>query len=387
MGKSQNGTQFTRRERYSGKYPKAFREKYKELRGDHDVIEKVKAKGSTPAGQHIPIMLDECLEVLRLTKFNSTKPLIAVDCTLGFGGHAAKVLEALQRRPGSIFIGVDQDPTELPRTESRLRELIPEKSTTKIHIKHLNFANISEYLKMLGAYGQVDVLLADLGFSSMQVDNSSRGFSYKADGPLDMRMNNTPSSQSTTALSLLESISRKNLVRILEENSDETMPLVIANALLGYSEEGKGSSKASGTHSVRDVPKTTLQLRKRVEKGCLAYLKGAGQSQLTASEVKQEVDAAIARTMQALRIEVNQEFAALEGLLDALPGILRPGGGRAAVLTFHSGEDRRVKKSFKGRFKEGVYSRWSEMDGSTPLIRASEEERRNNPRSKCAKLR
>jgi 16S rRNA (cytosine1402-N4)-methyltransferase len=226
----------------------------------------------------------------------------------------------------------------------------------RVNFLNQNFESVEESLRLHGVVGKVDSLLADLGFSSMQIDNPERGFTYKTDGPLDMRMD---PSKGETAYEYLERVTRDELAAILRENSDETMALEIAAAI-----------KSGST------PKTTLELADRVRN---VVKKTATQLRMPLK--KEEMDSAVARTMQAIRIEVNGEFRALESLLSSLPRLLAP-GGRVVFLTFHSGEDRRVKKSLKSGFKSGIYTAWSR-----DVIRATGEEKRGNSRSKCAKLR
>jgi 16S rRNA (cytosine1402-N4)-methyltransferase len=358
-----------RRIRYSGSYPKQFALKYKEARGDSGVIQKVLEKGGTPAGTHVPIMLKEVLQQMGLKSDDDVteakEGMVTVDCTLGYGGHTKEILECTLPKGGRHF-AVDQDPLEMSKTSSRIATLLTSSGGNqtygddyikRIHYLNQNFRDVEESLNKLGVVGKVDALLADLGYSSMQIDDPTRGFTYKADGPLDMRMD---PSKGETALEFLDRISRDELATILEENSDESMSLDIAAALKST-----------------PVPKTTVELATRVRDTCKKTTAKLRSPVMT----KEELDSAVARTMQAIRIEVNGEFKALEQLLDSLPRIMAP-GGRIAFLTFHSGEDRRVKKALKAGFKSGVYSSWSR-----DVVRASGTERRNNPRSKCAKLR
>jgi 16S rRNA (cytosine1402-N4)-methyltransferase len=207
-------------------------------------------------------------------------------------------------------------------------------------------------LKELNLYGKVNGILADLGYSSMQIDNPLRGFTHKFDGPLDMRMNPL---QNLTAAHFLTSVNQSYLCKVLQEHSDEMLAPQIAKRIIDM--------KPSTTTALAD---------------CVKYVySGKG----TNMNDKKSLDSALARTMQAIRIEVNDEFGSLQALLRSIPDALVP-GGRSCFLTFHSGEDRRVKKAFKGGFNEGVYESWSR-----DVVRADEEERRSNPRSKCAKLR
>jgi 16S rRNA (cytosine1402-N4)-methyltransferase len=332
-------TPHRRRPRYSGRNPRRFEEKYKE----HDpqryaeTVAKVLASGKTPAGTHRPIMVAEILEVM------APKPgELAVDCTLGYGGHARELLARLQ--PGGRLLGLDTDPIELPRTEARLRAagFGPQ---TFIAVRS-NFAGLPQALASANLTG-ADCILADLGVSSMQLDDPMRGFSVKFDGPLDMRMN---PQRGFPASVLVEKTSAAALARLLEENADEPRAVELANALAG-----------------RTFPTT-----KALAAGVRAVFPNRG---------KEEADLTVRRVFQALRIEVNDEFSALDMLLRYLPACLNP-GGRAAILTFHSGEDRRVKKSFEAGFREGAYA-----EIAREVVRPSPEERHDNPRSSPAKLR
>ncbi len=327
-----------RRVRYSGKNPRRFEEKYKEhdpARYGDDVA-KVLASGKTPAGMHVPIMVAEILEVLKITP-----GAVVVDCTLGYGGHARELLAATQ--PGGRLIGVDQDPIELPKTEARLRALgFPEEALTVVR---MNFAGIA---RLVG--DGADVLLADLGVSSMQIDDPARGFTFKMPGPLDLRMNPTRGMSATT---LLGKLSAAELAEILTTNADEPQAPALATAIL------------------RQPPATTTALADVVRR---TY---APLPRLIAAQAED----AVRRVFQALRIEVNDEFGALDTLLRNLPACLKP-GGRAAILTFHSGEDRRVKRALKAGLQSGDYSAVADE-----IRRASPDELRANPRASSAKLR
>jgi 16S rRNA (cytosine1402-N4)-methyltransferase len=333
----------TRRPRYAGKNPRGFHEKYKELNPERypGALQKVLESGKTPAGMHIPIMVAEVLECLRPQPGET-----AVDCTLGGGGHAHAILERLQ--PGGRLIALDLDPIELPRTESRLRAAGFGPDTFTVH--HQNFAGLPKVLAAEGV-AAADVILADLGVSSMQLDNPDRGFSYKGVGPLDMRMN---PSRGEPASSLLARLSEEQLAQILDVNADEPNAALIARLLKQQPLE------------------TTHALERTVRLGVTAAL-----PRLEKPEVKMSVR----RTLQALRIAVNDEFAALDALLRAVPHCLAA-GGRVAMITFHSGEDRRVKKAFQAGHRTGLYS-----DIATEVIRSSMEETRANRRASSAKLR
>ena len=335
-----------RRPRYHGKNPRQFHEKYKELQPElyKEDIAKVIAAGKTPAGTHRPIMIAEVLEIL-----NPHAGETALDCTLGYGGHGTELLKAIQ--PGGRLIGLDTDSIELPKTEARLRSQgFPEES---LLVRRSNFAAVAGIIAELSP-GGVDLLLADLGVSSMQIDDPSRGFTFKTAGPLDMRLN---PSKGRTASELLTELDTFTLAQILSENADEPRALEVASAIRAA--------------QVRQPLTTTQSLAKVVLN---AYKPFSRRSEI-------DPDDAVRRVFQALRIAVNDEFGALSALLRSLPACLKP-EGRVAILSFHSGEDRRVKLAFRDGLGDGTYSAVSDE-----IIRASPEERRANPRSSSAKLR
>jgi 16S rRNA (cytosine1402-N4)-methyltransferase len=337
-----NAPAHKRRPRYAGKNPRKFHEKYKELQPERYAadVAKVLESGKTPAGMHRSIMVWDILEVL------APKPGdIAVDCTLGYGGHAREILARIQ--PNGKLIGLDVDPLELPRTEARLREA--GFSAEAFIAERSNFAGLPQALAQLGV-DRADVILADLGVSSMQLDNPERGFTYKEAGPLDMRMN---PSRGEPASQFLKHITEDKLTRLLEENSDEPHARLIAQAV-------KTVPPLTTTHDLAGLIRSTLKAR---------------------HVNKDEAELSVRRIFQALRIAVNDEFSALETFMRHLPRCLKP-GGRAAVLTFHSGEDRRVKKSFQAGERDGTYSAVA-----PEVIRASAEEIRANSRASSAKLR
>src|ERR1017187_1295405 len=332
--------QHKRRVRYSGKNPRRFEDKYKERNPDlyPEAVAKVLASGKTPAGTHRPIMVAEILEVL-----NPQSGEVAVDGTLGYGGHARELLPKLL--PGGRLIGMDVDPIELPKTEARLRAL---GFGPEIFIAHRsNFAGLPKVLAAEQLAG-VDIVLADLGVSSMQLDDPGRGFSVKFAGPLDMRMN---PQRGQPASVILQRTSAEDLAIILEENADEPQAAVLAGVLAGQ------------------MFPTTTTLAKAI------------RSALLRKVMDDEIDNSIRRVFQALRIVVNDEFSALDSFLRDLPGCLNP-NGRVAILTFHSGEDRRVKKAFEAGLRNDLYA-----DIAQEVIRPTPTERHDNPRSSSAKLR
>ena len=344
-----NGTmeeKHKRRVHYSGKYPKKFEEKYKEQNPEKyaDTVAHVISKGSTPAGMHISIMVKEILEVLKIQPGEQ-----GLDCTLGYGGHTRKMLEEL-KGSGCVY-GLDVDPIESKKTVERLREAGFDEERFKFRL--INFANID---KVCEEAGKFDFVLADLGVSSMQIDDPKRGFSYKIDGPLDLRLD---PEHGESAAERLHNITRDEFVGMLIENSDEPYAEEIADKVFSLMKKG-------------DAMDTTTALRGAIESALWKVPK---------EEKKEAIKKSCARVFQALRIDVNSEFEVLYSFLEKLPGILNP-GARVAILTFHSGEDRLVKKSFKALYKEGIYSEISE-----DVTRPSAEEQRINPRSKSTKLR
>lgn len=333
----------SRRRRYPGRNPRAFHDKYKELNPERYPadVKKVIASGKTPAGMHLPIMVDEVLRCLRPSAGE-----IAVDCTLGGGGHARAILDRV--RPGGRVIGLDVDPIELPRTQARLRAdgVGPDEFVAR----QANFAGLPKVLAAEELI-HVDMILADLGASSMQFDNPDRGFSYKGVGPLDMRMNPW---RGESAAQLIARSSEAELVRLLEENADEPHAPLIARLLK--------LQPLDTTHAVDRLVRAGL---------------GKALPRLEKTDIKMSVR----RTFQALRVAVNDEFSALDSLLRSLPQCLAP-GGRAAILTFHSGEDRRVKKAFQAGHRGGIYSAVA-----NEVIRSTKEETFANRRASSAKLR
>ena len=335
-----------RRVRYSGTHPRKFSEKYKELNPEkyQDTIERVISKGSTPAGMHISICVQEILTFLQIQP-----GMKGLDATLGYGGHSRKMLEALQGR-GHLY-ALDVDPIEIVKTTKRLREAgFSEEIFTPISE---NFANIDRVAEQ---YGSFDFLLADLGVSSMQIDNPERGFSYKQEGPLDLRLN--PQS-GEPASERLQKMNREEIEGMLIDNSDEPYAAEIARAIAGRNRKGQ------------KIDTTTK----------LAELIGETLDFLPEKERKEAVKKSCARVFQALRIDVNSEFEVLEAFLTKLPSCMAP-GGRIAILTFHSGEDRLVKRAFKEGKKAGIYSEVAE-----DVIRPSSEECAKNPRAKSTKMR
>jgi 16S rRNA (cytosine1402-N4)-methyltransferase len=334
-----------RRTRYKGTHPKNYKEKYKELQPEKyaDDVAKIIQKGNTPAGMHISICVKEILEFLQIKPGQT-----GLDATLGYGGHTLQMLKCLDSK-GRLY-AIDVDPIELPRTKDRLQRLGygPE----ILEIKQMNFSQIDQITSEPEPFNFV---LADLGVSSMQIDNPERGFTFKAEGPLDLRLN---PKTGISAADLLKEMTLFEIEDILIENADEPHSSVIARAIL--------SSIKNGI----DIT-TTTQLR-NIIKDALKYV-----PRIKEDDIKKSCQ----RTFQALRVEVNNEFEVLDEFLEKLPGVLAK-GGRVAILTFHSGEDRRVKKSFQHFYRAGIYS-----EIAPEPIRPSAEECHVNSRARSAKLR
>lgn len=339
-------TPHKRRVRYKGKYPKKFEEKYKELQPEkyQDTIEHVIRKGNTPAGMHISIMVKEILDFLQIVPGEQ-----GFDATLGYGGHTRAMLECL-RGQGHIW-ATDVDPEESAKTKKRLEDLGFGEELLTVRLQ--NFCTIDEIAKEVGGF---DFILADLGVSSMQIDNPKRGFSFKVDGPLDLRLNQEAG---ISAAERLDTITREELAGMLYENSDEPYCEELAKAI---TDEIRRGSRIDTTTKLRRVIEDTLDF-------------------LPEKEKKDTIKKTCQRTFQALRIDVNQEFEVLYEFMEKLPGALRP-GGRVAILTFHSGEDKLVKQALKEGYKSGIYS-----DYAKDVIRPSAQECAANGRARSTKMR
>lgn len=335
-----------RRVRYSGTHPKNYREKYKELQPEKysDTISKVIQKGSTPAGMHISICVKEILDFLQIQPGQT-----GLDATLGYGGHTLEMLKCLKGQ-GHIY-ALDVDPIESAKTKERL-----EKQGYGPEILTVRLQNFAEIDQVAAETGKFNFVLADLGVSSMQIDNPDRGFSYKVEGPLDLRMN---PEKGISAAERLKELTQEELTGMLMENADEPYAVEIGREVTGRLKRGE------------EIATTTK----------LFQVIGDALDFLPASEKKEAVKKSSQRTFQALRIDVNNEYEVLYSFLEKLPGVLAP-GGRAAILTFHSGEDRLVKKSFKQFQREGLYS-----EIANEVIRPSSEECSRNPRARSTKMR
>lgn len=335
-----------RRVRYKGTHPKRYEEKYKELQPEKypETVERVISKGSTPVGMHISICVKEILDFLQIQPGQQ-----GLDATLGYGGHTQEMLKCLDGK--GHHYGLDVDAIEMAKTKERLGEL--GYGSDVLTVMQTNFANIDEVAEKVGKF---DYILADLGVSSMQIDNPERGFTYKKEGPLDLRLD---SERGVSAAERLQEVTREELEGMLMENADEPYAKEIARAVSLEIKKGNPID-------------TTTKLRNVIEEA-LAFLPVDNRSEAIKKSCQ--------RTFQALRIDVNSEYEVLETFLEKLPEVLNE-GGRVAILTFHSGEDRLVKKSFKRFAKEGIYS-----EVARDVIRPSAEECNRNSRARSTKMR
>lgn len=370
-----------RRPRYAGTHPRRFEEKYKERDAARypDEREKVIASGKTPAGSHVPVLVAEVLEALAPAAGD-----VAVDATLGYGGHASEILRKIL--PGGRLLAMDVDPIELPKASARLAQRAAELGAPEaVKTARRNFAGLRKLLDEEGLARGADVILADLGVSSMQLDDPDRGFSWKHDTPLDLRMN--PQRGIPAGESLLK-MKKEEIEDLLRRLGDEPEAAGIAAALRATIEARRAEaphdapeprSGSGSIHLLRNpsLP-LSLSLLRTSDVAAAVELAYKGRTDRDASEAKKS---SLQRTFQAIRILVNEELTALDAFLRDLPFCLAP-GGRAAILTFHSGEDRRVKKAFKAGLESGIYARVADE-----VVRASPEERGKNPRSSSAKLR
>jgi 16S rRNA (cytosine1402-N4)-methyltransferase len=339
-----------RRPRYSGSHPTRFEQKYKERNPNKykELHEKLRAKGKTPAGTHVPVLVEEVLACLRPKAGE-----IVADCTLGYGAHA---LEFIRLIGGTgRLIGFDVDAAQLDLTRRRLAG-----RPAAMSFYNMNFAGIGKVISKEGIDGY-DIIFADLGVSSMQIDDPSRGISYKHEGPLDMRMD---SRLKRTGADLLKTLSQQELSQALWELSDEPDHDIIAQMIVAQ----------RGVHPITQVSqllRLILNAKGMTERTWKKRQKESGFGSLHPA----------ARTFQALRILVNDELASLKELLRIAPSWLRP-GGRIGIISFHSGEDRLVKHALREGYEQGVYEAFSKR-AVVPRI----QEIMQNPRSSSAKFR
>lgn len=349
MSESSGQDKPRRRQRYSGSHPKHFEEKYKEhaIDAHPELLAHLRAKGKTPAGAHIPILVEEVLAALKPAAGE-----IAADCTIGYGGHAAEFMRRIG--PGGKLVGFDVDGAELERTRKRLEAL-----GTSMSLHRSNFAGIANVMGKEGLEG-FDIIFADLGVSSMQIDNPGRGMSYKRTGPLDMRMDDR---RKRTAADFLNTLSERELAEALWELADEPDYQEIAHDIVARRSVETFANTAQLVGLIFDVKGLTekdLKQQRRSNPGLLHP---------------------VARTFQALRMLVNDELGALKELLRVAPYCLQP-GGRIGIISFHSGEDRLVKHAFTNGLSEGLY-----QAAADEVIVPQRSEIASNPRSASAKFR
>lgn len=271
---------------------------------------------------------------------------IFVDCTAGLGGHSAAILERIAS--GGMLVALDMDAGNLELARRKLEEV-----GGRFELRHTNFAALPTILTELGI-DRVDGVLADLGVASPQIDNPARGFSYRQPGPLDMRMDPT---RGQPASALLAKMSQKDLAAALLDLGDE--------------EDAGKIAQLVAERRQRHPIETTQELMAIVCEARDFTLKRAAGAKLHPA----------ARTFQALRMLVNRELPNLQRLLTILPDVLKP-GGTAGIISFHSGEDRMVKRAFKEGLERGVYA-----EIAPEPVTADEAEIMANGRSRSAKLR
>ncbi len=339
-----------RRPRYSGTHPKSYHQKYKEhnIEAYPDLQAHLYAKGKTPASTHIPVLMQEVLACLKPAAGE-----IVVDCTVGYGGHALEFIKRIG--PTGKLIAMDVDGAELERTRQRLANV-----NTPVSFYRSNFAGIGNILNKEKLDGY-DIIFADLGVSSMQIDNPDRGLSYKHNGPLDMRMDDR---LKQTAADLLNTLSEEKLAKAFSELADEPDYQEIARRIVIQrdTEPIKQTSQfVEIIFSAKGINQKIWRQQRRSEKAGSLH------------------PAALA--FQALRILVNDELGCLRELLRLAPYCLRP-GGRIGVISFHSGEDRIVKKSFREGVRNGIY-----QSAAEDVIVPQTSEINANPRSASAKFR
>jgi 16S rRNA (cytosine1402-N4)-methyltransferase len=358
-----------RRPRYRGTHPRLFEEKYKERDAARYPEERTKIllSGKTPAGSHVPVLVAEVLETLAPIAGD-----IAVDATVGYGGHASELLKRIL--PGGRLLALDVDPIELPKAAARLESLAKDLGAPdSVKAVRRNFAGLRKLLDAEGLSRGADVVLADLGVSSMQLDDPARGFSWKYDVLLDLRMN---PERGLPAGVLLTRMKKEEIEDLLRRYGDEPHAHEIAAALRTTIEAGRAAAPLEPNGGRPDTSDVHLLSTSDVA----AAVESAFEER-TSRDASEAKKSSLQRTFQAIRILVNDELTALDAFLRDLPSCLAP-GGRVAILTFHSGEDRRVKKAFKADLEAGLYARVAH-----DVVRATPEERSRNPRSFAAKLR
>ena len=301
-------------------------------------------------GKHIPVLLNEVIDGLNIKSDG-----IYFDLTLGRGGHSKEILKRL--KSGHLY-GVDQDKEAIQESLNNLKDYLD-----KVTFVHSNFSNLEEIMKQY-QIEYVDGILMDLGVSSPQFDEGDRGFSYRSDAVLDMRMDQ---SQGLTAKDVVNNYSLNELTRIFREYGEEKFAYQIAKNIVKERER----QPIETTYQLVEIIKKSKPMRELAKAGHPAK-----------------------QTFQALRIEVNKELEVLEIALDSAIKALRPHGGRLAVITFQSLEDRIVKNAFKeasiviGNRNDGFMEKEKDyrLVNNKPII-AGEDELNNNPRAHSAKLR
>jgi len=349
-----------RRIRYSGTHPRRFDQRYKELNPESfpEMQGHVRAQGRTPAGTHVPVLVNELLAALHPGEGD-----VVVDCTIGYGGHAQEFLARIG--PTGRLIGLDVDALQLQRTAQRLGAVVREPgnetavaNAARLRLHRSHFAGIAKVLAR-ERLESCDIILADLGVSSMQLDDPARGFSYKYDGLLDMRMD---SRLPRTAADLLATLSVEELSAKLRMLADEPDHERIAKAIV-YSRATVPITRT------RQLVRLVLEVKQRARRSMPRDVAGAAVERHPA-----------ARTFQALRMIVNDEVAGLQQLLRVATFCLRA-GGRIGIVSFHSGEHRCVQQAFREGLDAGLYAAISEEP-----IRPTHHEITSNPRSRSARL-
>jgi len=307
----------------------------------------LRAKGRTAAGTHVPVMAAEVIALL-----DPRPGDVVVDCTVGYGGHTRRFLERIGL--AGRLIGLDRDGRELERTRRRFAD------EPRVRLYHRNFAELADVLASAGVDG-ADVIFADLGVSSMQIDDPGRGIGFAHDGPLDMRMDDR---LETTAADLLVRLTEQELSRAFRELADEPDHAAIARLIVGQRRARPIRTTQELVRLVLNAKGLTPRTWQRRQKRAPF---GSGHP--------------AARTFQALRILVNDELGSLQRLLDAAPGCLHA-GGRIGILSFQPGEDRLVKQAFREGRAAGVYG-----EIAPQVLRPRTGEIVRNPRSASARFR
>ncbi len=353
-----------RRPRYSGTHPKRFEQRYKELdpAAYPETQDHVRDQGRTPAGTHVPVLVEEVLVALRPQPGD-----IVADCTIGWGGHALEFIRRIG--PTGRLIGLDVDTAQIERTAARLaaRTLPADNpgseataaSRAQVSLHRSHFAGLGKFLAGEGLDGY-DVVFADLGVSSMQIDDPSRGFSYKYDGPLDMRMDDR---LPRTAADLLAQLSVDELSACLVELADEPHAERIARCIV----RSRAVQPIARTRQLVNLVFEAKGISRRDWRDRPTHQRG----QLHPA----------ARTFQALRMLVNDEMAGLAQFLRIAPHCLRS-GGRIGIISFHSGEDRQIENELRDGLQAETYAAIVE----TP-IRPTSNEIAANPRARSAIFR